>query len=84
MTLCWHHCKPMQRCASPAVANMKQQGALPYCVAWWMVVMIERPPAASWHRDATKFIAVVESRPEVGSAQRHFGLGNRWCNTWDC
>ena len=28
-----------------------------------MVVITARPPAASWHNDVTRFIAVVESSP---------------------
>ena len=30
---------------------------------WWIVVTTARPPAASWHSDVTRFMAVVESSP---------------------
>ncbi len=49
---------------------MHIESLLPSCFhTWWMVVITERPPAASWQSEATRFMAVVESRPEVGSAQ---------------
>jgi hypothetical protein len=36
---------------------------------WWMVVITDRPPSASFLKVVKRCIAVVESRPLVGSSE---------------
>ena len=45
---------------------------------WWMVVMMDRPPSASFLSVVSRCMAVVLSNPEVGSSGGKQGRTSVW------
>ena len=49
-----------------------------------MVVITARPPAASWHSDVTRFIAVVESSPDPSVREHNQRAGQMGGSLYCC